>query len=65
MLYTYHIALYILYYVCPDICCTYVHMYYITCIGPNLGGKSLNLESEIISFWVLTVQQDGVKVSQY
>lgn len=32
------------------------------CKGPNLGGKTDDMESKIAMFWVLTVQQDGVKV---
>ena len=32
------------------------------CQGPNLGGKTDDMESKIAMFWVLTVQQDGVKV---
>ena len=30
--------------------------------GPNLGGKTGDMEPKIATFWVLTVQQDGVKV---
>ena len=34
------------------------------CAGPYLDGKSAaDLESKIAAFWVLTVQQDGVKVT--
>ena len=31
--------------------------------GPNLGAREEGAESKIGVFWVLTVQQDGVKVS--
>ena len=30
--------------------------------GPNLGAKADDTECKIAMFWVLTVQQDGVKV---
>jgi proteasome lid subunit RPN8/RPN11 len=32
-------------------------------ISPNLGGREEGAESKIGVFWVLTVQQDGVKIS--
>jgi proteasome lid subunit RPN8/RPN11 len=32
-------------------------------ISPNLGSKTDDVESKIAAFWVLTVQQDGVKIS--
>lgn len=32
--------------------------------GPNLGAREDSAESKIAVFWVLTVQQDGVKVSR-
>lgn len=40
----------------------HVDLLYIYVSGPNLGSRDGDMECKIAMFWVLTVQQDGVKV---